>query len=354
MAGQRQHEVLNCMFRLTFIAASVVSAGLAFAGPEILAPFSTLEVKKPGSACSSIVTLADGTLLTVAGNATLLSRDRGATWGEPRAIRPDLPADAPYAPGVPGGTAMLVRTRDNALVLVWRDKRIDDWDKASGEMGPNASGDVWTLRSLDGGRTWIDRQKLFTGVCGHPPINLLQLRGGQLVVPVQYYVNQPLRCVIRTYVSADNGRTWRGGNIVDLGGHGHHDGAFEPSLVELRDGRVWMLIRTNWDRFWEAFSTDGGLDWRTLRPSAIESSSSPPYLTRLASGRLILFWNRLYPEGQASYARRGPPFSEVAGSWHREELSVALSDDDGTTWTAPRVVAREPKKWLSYSYVFEP
>ena len=338
---------------LQFLLICLAGATSSGAAPQIIAPFSPLALPKPGAACSSIVTLADGALLTFEGNAAVVSRDHGVTWGERRAIRADLPVDAPYANGVPGGTIMIVRTRDNVLVAVWRDRRIDDWDKVTREMGANASGDVWTIRSLDGGKTWTGPQKLFAGVCGHPPINLLQLRNGNLVVPIQIYVNQPLRCVIRPYVSADNGKTWRGGNIIDLGGHGHHDGAFEPSLVELRDGRVWMLIRTNLDRYWEAFSDDG-LNWRTIRPSAIEASSSPPYITRLASGRLILFWNRLYPEGQKSYERRSEPFSEVAGSWHREELSVALSDDDGATWTAPRIVAREPKKWLSYSYVFEP
>ena len=49
-----------------------------------------------------------------------------------------------------------------------------------------------------------------------------------------------------------------------------------------------MLIRTNWDRmrgpFWEAFSEDKGRSWRTIRPSNIDMSSTPGYITRLASG----------------------------------------------------------------------
>ena len=38
---------------------------------------------------------------------------------------------------------------------------------------------------------------------------------------------------------------------------------------------------------------------------------------------------------------------------HREELSLALSDDDGTTWTKPVVIAKQADKWLAYPYVFE-
>ena len=72
-------------------------------------------------------------------------------------------------------------------------------------------------------------------------------------------------------------------NIIDLGGHGHHDGAMEPTMVELSDGRLWMLIRTNLDRFWSAFSSDQGLSWRVIRPSDIDTSSAPAAMARLAS-----------------------------------------------------------------------
>lgn len=319
---------------------------------RILAPFKSLEIERPGALATSIVELADGALITVDGNNTVVSRDGGKTWGErhPILAEPNLPAEGP---GSPWGTMRLILTKANTLVLVWRDKRIDDWDE-NGVLGSKAAGSVWSVRSTDGGKTWTDKTKLFGGVCGHPPISLLQVSNGNLVVPVQFYTSHPLRCVIQPYVSSDDGKTWRGSNIIDLGGKGDHDGAFEPSMVELRDGRVWMLIRTNWDKFWEAISDDHGAYWRTIRPTGIESSSSPSYLLRLASGKLVLFWSRLYPEGKSDYKRRAGKYSEVAGSWHREELSVAVSDDDGATWSKPLIMAREKDAWLSYPYAFEP
>ena len=103
----------------------------------------------------------------------------------------------------------------------------------------------------------------------------------------------------------------------------------------------------------EAISFDEGQSWRTIRPSSIKASTSPGYLTRLASGRLLLAWNRLYPEGADSYPRRSGQLSEDEASWHREELSVSLSEDEGVNWSAPRVVAREKDAWISYPYVFE-
>jgi hypothetical protein len=294
------------------------------------------------------IQLSDGSLMIVEGNATRVSTDLGKSWSEPQLIY-----DGP-GPGIPQNAGQLFRTTDGTIILVWRDARVLNWDDATGEPGDDGHGDVWAIRSLDEGRSWIDRQRIFQGICGHPPINAIQTKSGRTVVPIQFYMRNPGRNAICTYSSADNGATWKNSNIIDLGGHGHHDGAFEPTFVELEDSRLWMLIRTNWDRFWEAYSEDGGLSWRVIKPSSIEASTSPGYLTRLRSGRLVLIWNRLYPEGLADFTRRSGQLSEVEASWHREELSIAFSEDDGATWSQPIVIAREKDTWISYAYLYEP
>ena len=113
----------------------------------------------------------------------------------------------------------------------------------------------------------------------------------------------------------DDGKTWKRSNLIDLGGHGHHDGATEPMVAELSDGRLLMLMRTSLDRFWQAFSDDGGRYWRTIQPSSIDASSSPGHLVRLSSGRLVLLWNRLNPEGGPAEERawRGKRVSRRPG-----------------------------------------
>jgi sialidase-1 len=44
-------------------------------------------------------------------------------------------------------------------------------------------------------------------------------------------------------------------------------------------------------------------------------------------------------------------------SWHRDELSVMFSEDDGKSWSDPVVIARMTEdckaRWLSYPRVFE-
>jgi hypothetical protein len=78
-------------------------------------------------------------------------------------------------------------------------------------------------------------------------------------------------------------------------------------------------------------------------------------VTRLASGRLLLCWNRLYPEGRSEFPLTGGDgqWSEVPVSNHREELSIAFSDNEGQTFTDPVVIARRHGAWLAYPRVFE-
>jgi predicted neuraminidase len=157
-----------------------------------------------------------------------------------------------------------------------------------------------------------------------------------------------------TYWSDDLGKSWNSSNLIDLGGTGHHGGVTEATIAELEDGRLWMLVRTNWGEFWSAYSYDGGKFWRVLKPSGIAASSAPGMLQRLQSGRLALVWNRPLPEGKDDWPKTGGDglWSEVPVSNHRLELSLAFSEDEGETWSKPTVIARG-EQWVAYPYIFE-
>ena len=301
------------------------------------------------------IELGDGSLMTVVPNdlsyrsplkGALFSADGGRTWSDPH------PVYAGAGPGVPAACVFL-RTRQGVIVMVYTDQSTFNpgWDDDAGEPIANIRADVWTIRSLDEGRTWVDRQKVLDGYCGGL-INIIETRGGKVVVPVPTLLYDPGRAEVCTFVSGDQGQTWERSNFIDLGGKGHHGGADEGTLVELGDGTLFMLLRTNWDRFWEARSTDEGRSWRTVRPSSLDASSAPGCLARLASGRLVLLWNRLYPRGEHTFYRSGGQASETPASRHREELSIAFSEDEAQTWSEPQALWRDPTR-PAYSRLFE-
>jgi hypothetical protein len=61
----------------------------------------------------------------------------------------------------------------------------------------------------------------------------------------------------------------------------------EHMFVELKDGRLWMLARTNYG-IAESFSADQGRTWSEPQASKIGHTSARFHLRRLASGRLLL------------------------------------------------------------------
>ena len=276
------------------IGLVLVLLGAAFGAPEDLwihpgGNVLPLELTGP------FVKLADGSLLADAGNATRTSRDGGKTWSEPRPIY-----QGPK-PGTPRN-GLFLRTRDGAVILVYQDFDTYhwSWDDVRGVPAPDVRLDVWSIRSLDEGKTWVDRQKIFDGYCG-ALIDIIQTRVATwwrpfsrccAILPAMRPTRRSPQTMERPGRKATSS-TWEGTATMT--------GLWKPTLTELKDGKLWMLLRTTWDRFWQAYSDDHGLSWRVITPSNIKASSSPGYLLRLASGRLVLVWNRLYRDGENSY-----------------------------------------------------
>ncbi|WP_438480428.1 sialidase family protein [Oleiharenicola lentus] len=295
---------------------------------------------------SALVT-ANGRLLTIDENRVKLSNNDGKTFTKGTPLHPKKVATGRPIDG------RTLRTSKGTLILVYGDPKTRklSWDRATGEPKSDMRADVWMIRSEDGGKTWTDRQEISTLLESVSPyclslIKITEAADGTVVVPMQLRVGNKNRSVITTVISRDDGKTWLPGkSTLDVGGAGIHDGLLEPTLVALRDGRLWMLIRTNLDKFYESFSADSGLTWSPAAPTSIAASSSPGYLLRLKSGRLMLLWNQLHPAGQPDYPRRsGKGTSAKPASWYRDELSLAFSEDDGKSWSAPVIIAHDSKR----------
>ena len=123
---------------------------------------------------------------------------------------------------------------------------------------PGARNPTYAIRSLDGGETWQDLQKLHDRHTGAIR-DILQTRSGRIVFTSMKLLNNPGRHSVMTYWSEDSGQSWHPSNLIDLGGNGHHDGATEGTIVELKDGRLLQYIRTPW--------ANSGVPYRAMRES---------------------------------------------------------------------------------------
>lgn len=330
-----------------------------------LAPYTATDVTAYGVALdprltwrpelrkANYVKLADGALAYLTGLDLMISRDGGVTFDRREGtIQSDAWGDTLLISG-----AMLLRTRDNTLVALAINSKTYvhlDWDDETNSATAGTR-EVWALRSTDEGHTWTDVQRIYDGYCG-ALVDMIQTSTGNIVVPVQEFDRVHNRSLTRAYVSEDEGQTWLPGNALDIGGTGNHAGAFEPTLAEMDGGRLLMLMlmRTSMDYLWAAYADADGRYWRETRPSPFDASSSPAFMRRLESGRIVLVWNRVYPEGKTSYRRRVGKWSETPVSWCREEVSLAITDPTGEHWSEPVVIAKKPGLWMAYPYLFEP
>ena len=236
----------------------------------------------------------------------------------------------------------LLRGRDGVLWMFYLGFYESVWSDGEPDMDRCRS-DLWMARSTDGGQTWRDRQMIFRGYTGATN-GAVETASGHLVVPFSHNVRSPGRLVSACVVSCDRGETWQLGERIDIGQQGDHGGALEPCIIELTDGRLWMLIRTNLGCFYQAFSSDRGLSWQNLGPTNIESGSAPCYVQRLQSGRLALVWNH-WPRRTADETHKQVDANQ------RATLHAAVSEDEGRTWKTPLPCVRGCQ--LSYPFFCE-
>lgn len=299
--------------------------------------------------------LPDKSLLTVDNTSCYVSDDEGKAWKE----YPIFTDSQTYQ--IRPERALICTSKGTVILAFANDKEKANW-KWQKEISdsPGAVLPTYAVRSLDGGKTWLEPQKLHDDWTGAIR-DIIETKDGSIVFTTMMMRHDPGRHTVVTYTSKDDGKSWIRSNVIDGGGVGHHGGLTEATLAQLQDGRLWLLMRSNWGVFWEAFSSDEGITWKAIQASDIDASSSPGLLYRLNSGRLILVWNRKYPEGADihNYPLRGGDnqWSDVSVSVHRSELSIMFSEDDGKSWTPPVVIARvlpdSKFKEISYPYVFE-
>jgi len=141
-----------------------------------------------------------------------------------------------------------------------------------------------------------------------------------------------------TFFSDDDGWTWKVSKPIIAS-----TGLCEPSVVELKDGRLWQLFRTNTGRQWQTFSEDGGESWSPVEPSVFQSPPSPLGMKRIPqTGHLLAVWN------DSSGRFPLPDKADLQVHWMRTTLVAAISEDEGETWKHHRAIEHDFKHGYCY------
>lgn len=309
--------------------------------------------------------------VTYARMMRVTSPDHGTTWTEPEEIF-RLPTDR----GFWYGWDALIDDQGEVHLFSLHDRgtgvggmSIGEGDKDCRKLYGTCL-DIWHARSRDHGKTWNistpdygdaetgwnkdarttakNREQIgcvwkgYTGSLN----SVIQLQSGRIVLAFSYMTKRHwfnrspgldnftfhglFACTV--IYSDDRGATWRLGTKdlqVWVPEPTNTYGAVEPVMLEMKDGRVWMVIRAQTGRLYESFSRDGAT-WSIPRPYDVWSSDSPVGLSRLPDGRIVMIWNCCL---RFPYAFGG-----------RQVLHAAISEDEGKTWIGVRECVRDPKR----------
>jgi hypothetical protein len=220
--------------------------------------------------------------------------------------------------------------------------------------------------STNEAETWSQPTMCITDKVGYYVLNndrAVQLRAGRLILPVAWHQgpgqDRDTAGVILCYLSDDNGRTWRCSkdSFKGYGPNGQRITVQEPGVVELKDGRLMMFMRTNAGSQYICYSRDGGETWSKAQQSSPRSAGISPRLspggTLPAAGRAKspASIKRIPWTGDLLCVRNDHSGIHRYPAGWRTPLCLAVSKDEGKTWSRSRIIEGNPDGWYCYTAI---
>ena len=334
--------LVRTILTLTIMIVIGYLQAAAIGGAETLLVIEPSE-EQPRNSEADIVELRDGRLCLVysrftggtrdssaADLALRTSSDKGRTWTKHRILIPNE------------GTCnvmsvSILRLRTNELLLFYLRKDSE-----------RSSCNLFVRRSADEFET-LSQPVRVTLLAGYHVVNndrVVQLSGGRLIVPAAIHTgfDQTGTKVTKftgmgipvVYYSDDSGWSWRRSTTSITPVSERKLVLQEPGVVELKDGRLWMFMRTTHGCQYGCYSNDGGVSWSEPKPTNLVSPCSPATIERVPwTGDLLCVWNDHSGIHPFIRGRRTP-------------LCIAVSQDDGRTWSKSRTLEGNPDGWYCY------
>lgn len=260
------------------------------------------------------------------------STDNGLSWAAPRKEF-DLPGQAYYA-------NVMLQDAEGNLHCVFH----IFGEGKNGYRGRHLN--LWYCHTRNNGKEWSAPTEIYHGYVGSIR-GFIQLKNKRFLLvfakaiparsqkPGKGDIDYGLHDISALY-SDNMGKSWQSSKndlripIESL--QTTRYGGVEPNIIQLSDGRIWMLIRTNKGILYQSFSNDSGTSWQQPEATKFISSDSPAATLRLADNRIVLFLNSNQRwDNKRTYALGG-----------REVLHAAISSDEGKTWKGFREVLTSP------------
>ena len=152
--------------------------------------------------------------------------------------------------------------------------------------------------------------------------NPIRTSTGRIIAPFSYVISNDGMFAASVLYSDDDGITWeKSGSELTVPSIGGEGGITEVAVMELSDGTLKLYYRQQRSDLYylgTSSSTDQGATWSAPTDSEILSVNTFPAALEDSQGNIVLNWSGHNAMG--------------AGSYYRNNLTVAYSDDDTLTW----------------------
>ena len=260
------------------------------------------------------------------------SEDKGRTWSEPVTVAGTAETGGDYG----HGDASLITNRMNGDIIgIMTSSHYGTGFFSSTPEKPQ----TWkTIVSHDGGKTWeapIDHtRELYAAGSPHPNWLAgftgsgagLQKRDGTLVSPFVNRespdgTNNNMTQNYYNFMSKDGGKTWY------VSGKSGTTAADEPKVLERNNGDLAISVRTSGYNYYNVTSDDGET-WQHAPQTRFTTGISG----NACDGEYMYWCSTLDGNPWDIVFQTGP------NNPHRQNLSIALSTDEGETFQTPKTI----------------